>query len=465
MNRIVLGCTGVALIAAAGAGLVASGIKPPARAVAVVTTATAAEPGAPIYYQDPDGKPDYSPTPKKTADGRDYIAVRADPDSRSDKNPAPAAMSRAADRKIKYYRNPMGLPDTSPVPKKDSMGMDYIAVFDGDDGDDGTVKLSPGKIQRSGVRSEPAARRAIHTVIRAPGTIQLDERRVSVIAMRSESFVLGVANVTTGSHVVKGQRLMEIYSPAIASAAAEFIATITSKTTAGDGLYGRGSRQRLINLDVPEAAIAAIEKTRNVPTSVEWDSPRDGIVLERSAVEGMRVQPGGVLFRIADHSVVWALIDIAERDLGAIAIGQSATIRARSFPGREFTGKIEVVYPEINKETRTARLRVALPNPDELLLHDMYVDAEIAIGSNATVLAVPESAVMDTGSRQAVFVDKGEGRLEPRAVKLGQRGDGYVEIRDGITDGEPVVVSANFLVDAESNLKAALKGFSEGSKP
>jgi membrane fusion protein, copper/silver efflux system len=465
MNRIVLGCTGVALIAAAGAGLVASGIKPPARAVAVVTTATAAEPGAPIYYQDPDGKPDYSPTPKKTADGRDYIAVGADADSRSDKNPAPAAMSRAADRKIKYYRNPMGLPDTSPVPKKDSMGMDYIAVFDGDDGDDGTVKLSPGKIQRSGVRSEPAARRAIHTVIRAPGTIQLDERRVSVIAMRSESFVLGVANVTTGSHVVKGQRLMEIYSPAIASAAAEFIATITSKTTAGDGLYGRGSRQRLINLDVPEAAIAAIEKTRNVPTSVEWDSPRDGIVLERSAVEGMRVQPGGVLFRIADHSVVWALIDIAERDLGAIAIGQSATIRARSFPGREFTGKIEVVYPEINKETRTARLRVALPNPDELLLHDMYVDAEIAIGSNATVLAVPESAVMDTGSRQAVFVDKGEGRLEPRAVKLGQRGDGYVEIRDGITDGEPVVVSANFLVDAESNLKAALKGFSEGSKP
>ena len=287
-------------------------------------------------------------------------------------------MARAANRKIKYYRNPMGLPDTSPVPKKDSMGMDYIAVFDGDDTDDGTVKLSPGKIQRSGVKSEPAARRTIRSVIRAPGTIQLDERRISVIAMRSESFVLGVADITTGSHVTKGQRLMEIYSPAIASAAAEYIATITSKTTAGDGLYGRGSRQRLINLDVPDAAIAAIEKTRNVPTSVEWDLPRDGIVLERAAIEGMRVQPGGVLFRIADHSVVWALIDIAERDLGAIAIGQSATVRARSFPGRDFTGKIEVVYPEINKETRTARLRVALPNPDELLLHDMYVDAEIA---------------------------------------------------------------------------------------
>jgi Cu(I)/Ag(I) efflux system membrane fusion protein len=466
MNRAVLACAGAALIAAAGAGLVATGAgRSPAHAIAIVTTAAAAEHDTPIYYQDPDGKPDYSPTPKKTPDGRDYIAVRAEADSTSDKTPAPATASRAADRKIKYYRNPMGLPDTSPVPKKDSMGMDYIAVFDGDDADDGTVKLSPGKIQRSGVKSEPAARRTIRTVIRAPGTIQLDERRISVIAMRSESFVLNVANVTTGSHVAKGQRLMEIYSPAIASAAAEYIATINSKTTAGDGLYGRGSRQRLINLDVPDAAIAAIEKTRNVPTSVEWDSPRDGIVLERSAIEGMRVQPGGVLFRIADHSMVWALIDIAERDLGAISLGQMASVRARSYPGREFSGKISVIYPEINKETRTARLRVELPNPELLLLHDMYVDAEIAIGGDAPVLSVPESAVMDTGSKQAVFVDKGDGRLEPREIKLGYRGGGYVEVRNGVAEGEPVVVSANFLVDAESNLKAALKGFSEGARP
>jgi Cu(I)/Ag(I) efflux system membrane fusion protein len=456
MNRVVLACTGVALIAAAGAGLVAAAFA-------------ADGDRAPIYYRDPDGKPDYSPVPKKTPDGRDYRPVSADDDARVDETPAASAAGSSSsiggDRKIKYYRNPMGLPDTSPVPKKDSMGMDYIAVFDGDDSDDGAVKLSPGKIQRTGVKSEPAARRTIRSVIRAPGTIQLDERRISVIAMRSESFVLNVANVTTGSHVTKGQPLMEIYSPAIASAAAEYIATISSKTTAGDGLYGRGSRQRLINLDMPDAAIAAIEKTRNVPTSVQWDSPRDGIVLERSAIEGMRVQPGGVLFRIADHTVVWALIDIAERDLGAIRLGQAATVRARSFPDRDFAGKIEVIYPEINKETRTARLRVALPNPEELLLHDMYVDAEIAIGSGAPVLTVPESAVMDTGSRQAVFVDKGQGRLEPRDVKLGQRGDGYVEIRDGVAEGEPVVVSANFLVDAESNLKAALKGFSEGSRP
>jgi Cu(I)/Ag(I) efflux system membrane fusion protein len=469
MNRAVFAsATVAALIAAAGGGFIAGRAqRQPAETsdMAVVTPAAAQTSGAPIYYQDPDGRPLYSLTPAKTPDGRDYRAVPAGGDISFEEATAPEAGPAASvDRKIKYYRNPMGLPDTSPTPKKDSMGMDYIPVYEGDDSDDGSVKLSPGKIQRTGAKSEPATRRVIRTIVRAPGTIQLDERRVSVISMRSESFVLKVADVTTGSHVVKGQLLMEVYSPAVSSAAAEYLATITSKTTSGDGSYGRGSRQRLMNLEVPEAAIAAIEKSRNVPTSIEWTAPRDGIVLERNAIEGMRVQPGGVLFKIADHSVVWALIDVAERDLGAITIGQPATAKARSFPGREFSGKVEVIYPEINKETRTARIRVELSNPDLVLLHDMYVDAEIRTGSGEPVLSVPQSAVMDTGSRQAVFVDKGEGRFEPRDVKLGHRGDGYVEIREGINEGEPVVISANFLIDAESNLKAALKGFSDAGE-
>jgi Cu(I)/Ag(I) efflux system membrane fusion protein len=463
MNRALIATAAAALIAAAGTALVVAQ-RQPARAIAMIGRAAAEESHAPIYFQDPDGKPSYSLNPSKTPDGRDYRPVPAGADMSFDEAAMPsAATAGASGRKIKYYRNPMGLPDTSPVPKKDSMGMDYIAVYEGDDTDDGSVKLSPGKIQRTGAKSQEAAKRVIRTIIRAPGTIALDERRISVISMRSESFVLKVADVTTGSHVVKGQPLMEVYSPAVSSAAAEYLATITSKTT-GDGSYGRGSRQRLMNLDVPEAAIAAIEKTRNVPTSIEWDAPRDGIVLERAAVEGMRVQPGGVMFRVADHSMVWALIDVAERDLGAISIGQPVTVKARSFPGREFSGKLAVIYPEINKETRTARIRVELPNPDFVLLHDMYVDAEIDTGSGEPVLSVPESAVMDTGSRQSVFVDKGQGRFEPREVKLGHRGDGYVEIRQGVSDGEPVVVSANFLIDAESNLKAALKGFSEGAQ-
>ncbi|MGL4263668.1 MAG: efflux RND transporter periplasmic adaptor subunit [Afipia sp.] len=445
-----------AVIAAAGGWP----IEAEAPRVALVTTAQAMD--APIYYQDPDGKPSYSLMPKKTPDGRDYKAVSASADvSFDEQSSVEAASTTPMNRRIKYYRNPMGLPDTSPTPKKDSMGMSYIPVYEGEDSDDGSVKLSPGKIQRTGVKSEPAAARVIRTLIRAPGVIQLDERRISVISMRAESWVQKVANVTTGTRVSKGQPLMEIYSPAIATASAEYIATINSKTTGGEGFYGRGSRQRLMNLDVPDAAIVAMEKSRTVPITIDWSAPRDGIVLERNAIEGMRAQPGDVLFRVADTSVVWAMIDIAERDLGTLAVGQPVTVKARSFPGRELAGKISVIYPQVNRETRTARVRIELSNPDGALLPDMYVDAEINTGSPEPVLAIPDSAVLDTGTKQAVFIDKGQGRFEPRDVVLGHRGDGYVEVREGVTEGEPVVVSANFLIDAESNLKAALKGFSE----
>jgi Cu(I)/Ag(I) efflux system membrane fusion protein len=470
MNRAVLAsATVAALIAAAGGGFIAGRAqRQPAETpdMAMVTPAAAQTSGAPIYYQDPDGRPLYSLTPAKTPDGRNYRGVPVSADVSFEEASTPEAAPAAPDRKVKYYRNPMGLPDTSPTPKKDSMGMDYIPVYEGDDSDDGSVRLSPGKIQRTGVKSEPATPRVIRTTIRAPGTIQLDERRISVISMRSESWVQKIANVTTGTRVSKGQPLMEIYSPSISSAAAEYIATINSKTTSGTGLYGRGSRQRLMNLDVPDAVIVAMEKSGSVPIAIEWSAPRDGIVLERNAIEGMRAQPGDVLFRVADTSVVWAMIDVAERELGALAVGQPVVVKARSFPGRQFPGKISVVYPQVNRETRTARVRIELPNPDLALLPDMYVDAEINTGSPEPVLAIPDSAVLDTGSRQAVFVDKGEGRFEPRDVKLGHRGDGYIEVREGISDGEPVVVSANFLIDAESNLKTALKGFSEaGGQP
>jgi membrane fusion protein, copper/silver efflux system len=261
--------------------------------------------------------------------------------------------------------------------------------------------------------------------------------------------------------VTKGQPLMEIYSSAVSSAAAEYLATITSKTTASIEPYGRGSRQRLVNLDVPEPVIAEMEKSHSAPITIQWSSPRDGIVLQRNAIEGMRAQPGDVLFRIADIALVWATVDVAERDLGSIAVDQPVTVRARSYPGRDFKGRISVIYPQLNKETRTARVRIELTNADLALLPDMYVDAEIDSGTPVPVLAVAESAVLDTGSRQAVLVDKGQGRFEPREVKLGRHGDGYVEIRDGLAEGDAIVTSANFLIDAESNLKAALKGFAE----
>jgi Cu(I)/Ag(I) efflux system membrane fusion protein len=469
MNRAALtSATVVALIAAAGGGFFAGHAQRQLdrKPSASVMVRAAEQRGTPIYFQDPDGRPLYSLTPMKTPDGRDYRGVPAGSEiSFEEASESVAEPTASANRRIKYYRNPMGLSDSSPTPKKDSMGMDYIPVYEGDEADDGSVKLSPGKIQRTGVKSEPAARRVIRTMIGAPGTIQLDERRISVISMRAESWVQKVADVTTGTRVTKGQPLMEIYSPAVLSAAAEYIATIDSKTTGAAGFYKPGSRQRLMNLDVPESVIAAIEKSHTVPIAIEWSAPRDGIVLERNAIEGMRAQPGNVLFRVADTSVVWAMVDVAERDLGAIGVGQPVRVNARSFPGRDFQGKISVIYPQVNRETRTARVRVELANPDLALLPDMYVDAEINTGSPEPVLAIPDSAVLDTGSKQAVLVDKGQGRFEPHDVKLGHRGSGYVEVRDGINEGDPVVVSANFLIDAESNLKAALKGFSENGAP
>lgn len=462
MNRALALGAAAAMIAAAGAAFSAGEIlrvNPPASAT---TSAAAAEVGATIYFQDPDGRPFYSLAPKKTPDGRDWRGVPASADVSFDapeEAPTEATPAEAkAERKIKYYRNPMGLPDTSPAPKKDSMGMDYIPVYEGEATDDGSVKLSPGKIQRTGAKSAPVVRQAIRSIIRAPGVVKEDERRVSVVALRFEGFVESVANVTTGDHVHQGQALMNVYSPALSSAAAEYLSAISAGATGKDL---KGARRRLENLATPETAIKELERTREISLSIPWLSPQDGEILERNAVNGMRAGPGDVLFRIADHQLVWVLIDVAERDLPQITVGTKVTIRPRGLAGRTFTGDVSLIYPHLMTQTRTARIRVELPNPDEALRPEMYVDAEIETGTPGPVLAVPESAVLDSGTRQAVLIDKGDGRFEPREVKLGRRGGGYVEVTDGVAEGDAVVTSANFLIDAESNLKAALKGFTE----
>jgi membrane fusion protein, copper/silver efflux system len=447
-----------ALVAAGIGGYRAgrSGLTLPATTMAKGAEQTIAEPSGPvIYYRDPDGKPLYSLEPRSTPDGRFYRAVLASEDVGFDGETKAAAAQPGA-RRILYYRNPMGLPDVSKSPKNDSMGMDYIPVYEGEVDDDTAVKLSPGKLQRIGVKSETAIRRVIAEPVRAPGTIQLDERRVAVISVRTESFVETVENVTTGSEVKNGEPLMRLYSPAVAAAAAQYLSTPNAQ----------GSAQRLLNFAVPQQLLADIERTRQVPMTFTWTAPRDGIVLERNVVDGQRVMPGDVLFRIADHSVIWAAVDVAERDLAAVAEGQPVTVRVRSYPDRTFPGKVALVYPHLNPATRTVRVRIELPNHDLLLKPDMYAEAEIDTGSGDAVLAVPNSAVIDSGDRQVVIVDRGEGRFEPRAVRLGRRGNGYVEIREGVKEGEAVVTSANFLIDAESNLQSALKSLTgPGASP
>lgn len=409
-----------------------------------------------LYYQSPDGEPIYSLQPKKTEDGRSFLPVRAREDVSFDgdfNDTQVAGASARTAKKILYYRNPMGLPDISSVPKKDSMGMDYIPVYEGEAEDSSTITISPGKLQRTGVRSEKVERRVISRPVRVPGTVQVDERRISVVATRSESFIDKVENVTTGDHVRQGQPLLTLYSPEINAAAAQLIAN--------PGFDG--SRRRLQNLNVSDQVIAEIERTRNMPLSIQWTAPRDGVVLQRNASNGMRAAAGDVLFRIADLSVVWVLADVPEHALGQVHAGEPVTIHVRSLPGRAFTGRVALIYPQVNTQTRTTRVRIELPNSDGALLPDMYAEVEIATGATKPIIAVPDSAIIDTGTRQVVILDKGEGRFEPREVKSGARGGGFVEVRDGVSEGDKVVTSANFLIDAESNLKAALQAMTAAS--
>ncbi len=381
---------------------------------------------------------------------------------------APTDQADPHQRPIIHYRNPMGLPDVSPVPKKDSMGMDYIPVYEDEAQDGNTVRVSPGKIQRTGVQTEPVAKRTLSRTIHAPGIVAVDERLITVVAPRFDGFIDKVGPVTSGAHVKKGDALMTVFGQELLNQAARLLVedytgpsgdTGNTSTRLRDNLSGViGARRRLLNFGVPEEFIEQIKRERKVPDTFTWPAPRDGVVLERNAVDGQGFKAGDVLFRIADHTQVWVMADIAEGEIGALRPGQAVKVTTRAHPGRIFNGAVSVVYPHLMKETRTVRVRVELPNPDLALLPDMYADVDIATGAEDPVATVPENAVIDSGSRQVVILDGGDGRFEPRDVKLGRKGDGYVEVLSGVEAGDNVVVNGNFLIDAESNLQAALKG-------
>jgi len=462
-----------AVVAAAALGLAVGRSNAPLPAWLSILSAAAkpnsdlAEATGPIiYYRNPDGLPDYSLTPKRTSSGKEYVAVHAGEDVSFEEKAPDVMTANGGERgRIRFYRNPMGLPDTSPTPKKDSMGMDYLPVYEGEQDDDNSVKVSAGKLQKAGVQTELAERRTLNTMVRAPGTVQEDERRKSVVSLRFEGFIDTVENVTTGTHVHKGQPLMRLYGPNLSSAAAEYLSALNASPNAGISKQAlKGARRRLENLDASEKFIADIERTREIPAYVSWPAPQDGDVVERTAVNGMRAAPGDVLFRISDHDIVWVLADVSERDISLLEVGQKASVRLRAYPDRVFSGKVALIYPHLMAETRTARIRIELPNPDDVLKPDMYADVEIATGTETPVVTVSNSAVIDSGERQVVLLAKGAGRFEPRAVKLGRRGGGRTEIKEGLSEGDKVVVSANFLIDAESNLKAALNGLDTGEK-
>jgi membrane fusion protein, copper/silver efflux system len=419
----------------------------------------------PLYYQDPDGKPFYAASPQKAPDGRDYKAVFVDgaPTAKASL-PTPSAKLAGGDHRILYYRNPMGLPDTSPKPKKDAMGMDYLPVYadEGPQGDPpGTVRINPGRLQTLGVRTEavemrPAAARAVQVT----GILRFDERHLATVTTRVPGWIEHLAVAATGDPVKRGQVLAEIYAPDLVASEEEYL--IAARM---GGAVSAASVQRLRALDIPDEEIARLRRTGSSVRRIALVAQADGVVIDKPVQEGMRVDAGEALYKTADLSDMWLIAQVQEQDLGTIQPGQIAQATFVAFPGRTFEGKVDFIYPSLSAKTRTARVRIVLPNTDGALRASMYANVRIdATAGGEPVLSVPNSAVLDSGTRQIVLVARGEGRFEPRSVRLGIRGNDWVQVLDGIKPGDHVVVCANFLIDAESNLRAALQGFTDGAK-
>jgi RND family efflux transporter MFP subunit len=383
---------------------------------------------------------------------------------------ASAAVAKPNEKKLLYYRNPMGLPDTSPTPKKDPMGMDYIPVYEGEERDSaGTVKVSADRIQMLGVRTETVSKRALAREVRVVGAIELSERGQYTVAPKFEGWIEKLYVNTTGQPIARGQPLAEVYSPELVSAQREYLVALSASKSMGGaaaeaqvgvGQLANAALDRLRNWDISEQQLVRLQQGGEPRRTLTLVSPVSGVIIKDPPVAGMRFMPGEALFKIADLSRVWLIGDVFEQDVPLVKVGTRATLSVGAYPDRTFPGEVTFIYPTLNTETRTVRARIELANPRGELKPGMYGTVRIDAGPRREVLTVPDSAVIDSGTRQVVLVALAEGRFEPRDVKLGSRGDGFVEILSGVKDGEAVVTRANFLIDSESNLKAALGGFS-----
>ena len=360
-------------------------------------------------------------------------------------------------RKIKYYRNPMGLPDISKTPKKDSMGMDYIPVYEDETGGpEGTVRVSLDKVQRAGVRIAKAERRTLSREVRGAGMVMADEARLAMVTAKFSGFIQKLDVRTSGENVEKGQRLLTAWVES-----GDLInQMIDLGALAHDPRYSERAKDNLRLFDVPESDIESIAKGGAPKRTITFNAPLSGTVLDKPAVDGMRFNAGDMLFRIADLSEVWVIAQIPEQDLAVVREGQKAELSLPAMPGETLSGTVDFIYPELDMETRSGRVRLRVPNPDRRLKLGLFAHASImAPVDDAPVLSVPASAVIDDGERTRVFVMKGDGLFEPREIETGPRAGDFIAVQDGLAEGEEVVAQGTFLIDAESNLQAALAAF------
>jgi len=331
----------------------------------------------------------------------------------------------------------------------------------------GTVQITSERQQLIGVKFGIVEMKPLEKVIRTVGRVDYDEKRLVTVSPKIGGWIEDLYVDFTGRFVRKGEPLLTIYSPELVSTQEEYLIALRAKKdlakssfpeVAGSGeSLAESAKRRLKLWDISDEQIKALEESGQVKKTLTLHSPFSGFVLEKAAYRGMNVMPGVALFKLADLSAVWLYADIYEYELPFIRLGQQATVQLSYLPGEAFSGKLIYIYPALNPETRTAKVRFEFPNPYGKLKPEMYANVEIKVRLGQK-LAVPEGAIIDTGIRQLAIVDKGSGYFEPREVKVGAKVEGYYEVIKGLKAGERVVTSANFLIDSESKLKEALAG-------
>jgi len=380
-----------------------------------------------------------------------------------------AAPAKETDKKILYYRAPMDPTYISDKPGKSPMGMDLVPVYEGEEPGGSTIKIDPVVEQNMGVRTAPVEIRALHRELRALGRVTFDETKLTQIHTKVNGYIEKSYVNATGDMVKKGQALVDIYSPDLVATQEEYLQTHRSLQRARTGgdttrisqaqTLLASARRRLEFWDISDQQITRLEETGVVRKNMTLYSPFKGVVIDLTAREGMRVQPGMSLYKIADLSTVWVESDVYEYELPWLKEGQAVTMDLTYLPGKQFQGRVNYVYPYLEPKTRTVKVRSIFANPTGELKPGMYADVRIqaGIGSGGQV-AIPEESVIWSGERTLIFLAIGGGRFVSRDVQLGAlSGDGYYQVLNGVEPGETVVTSGQFLLDSESKLKEAVQ--------
>lgn len=330
------------------------------------------------------------------------------------------------------------------------------------------IQLSPQRLQSIGARTGEVEMKSIHDEIRATGSVEVDEERLAYVQVRFPGWIQQVYANATYQFVRKGQPLFTIYSPDLVSSQEEYLlarknggllaqSSVPGVATGAASLEG-AAQERLKQWGIPEREIAQLESTGRVRREMEIDSPVSGYITERNALPNLYVQPETRLYTITDLSAVWVNAEVNQNDIGKVKPGDPATVTVDSYPGRTFIGRLDSILPQVDMTTRTVRTRLVFSNPGLALKPGMYVNVSLDLPLGRQ-LVVPASGIFQSGTRQIAFIDHGHGNLEPREVQLGaQVGDDYV-VRKGLDAGEKIITSANFLIDSESQLQAAMGTF------